>query len=89
MIVVVVAPPGIHEYVVAPEAVNVTALPLHTELLEAATDTVGAGLTFCVTVVVAVPQEEVPVMVYTVVAAGVATTEPPLAELKVAAGAQV
>jgi hypothetical protein len=42
----VVAPLGIQEYVVAPEAVKVTAEPLHTELLDAATDTEGRALTF-------------------------------------------
>lgn len=73
--------PGIHEYVVAPVAVNVAELPLQIVAVEVVTLTVGVGLTVIVRVAVPVqPFAAVPVTVYVVVEAGDTVTGVPVNE---------
>lgn len=78
---------GLHEYVVAPDALSVVELPAHIE----AEFTVIGGKGFTVTVQVVVPvQPPLPaVSVYVVVLAGLAVTVAPLVELNPVAGLQV
>jgi hypothetical protein len=77
---------GDHEYVLAPEAVNVPAIPVQIVIGE--TEITGSGLTVTITDAVFIhPAAEVPVTVYVVVAAGFAETEVPVVALKPAAAA--
>lgn len=66
---------GLHEYVFAPLAVNVTLSPEHTDVAEGVTVTVGEGNTLITTEsVLEQPFALVPVTVYVVVEPGVAIT---------------
>jgi hypothetical protein len=81
-------PPGAHEYVVAPLAVNTVDVPEHS--IAELTTTVGVGFTVTVKLCKLVhPEALTPVKVYVVVIIGVAVTVVPLGELNVAAGDHV
>ena len=75
-----VAEPGIHVYVVAPEAVNVELLPLQITLGDAEAVTLGIALTVNITVFVLEQEPVLPVTVYMVVVAGETTVVEPVAE---------
>lgn len=73
--------PGIHEYVVAPEAVIEVELPEQIVVLDAVVVTVGVGFTVIKRVAVAVhPLAAVPVTVYVVVVVGETVTGEPVRE---------
>jgi hypothetical protein len=57
---------GVHEYVVAPDAVKLTLLPWHTDGAGGATVTVGTGLTATVTIAESVHVPLEPTTVYVV-----------------------
>ena len=76
-----VSEPGIHMYVVAPEAVSVVVVPLQIVLDDADAVTVGVMITVTVTCAVeAQPAAEVPVTVYVVVEDGLTVTLVPESE---------
>ena len=77
---------GDHTYVAAPEAVSVAEAPA--QIVGEFTVTTGFGLTVTVDVVVPVHPDNVPVIVYTVVAVGVAVTLAPVVEESPVAGDQ-
>ena len=79
---------GDQEQVLAPEAVNVPAMPAHIVIGD--TEITGSEFTVTITVVVFThPTADVPVIVQVVVAAGLAETEVPVVALKPVAGAHV
>ena len=70
--------PAVQEYVMAPLAVKVAVCPEQMAEEDDAMPTVGVGVTVIVTVLTALLQEPLePVMLYTVVAAGLNTLEVP------------
>ena len=79
---------GLHEYEVAPEAVNVVVLPLHMLVLDSAV-TVGVRVTLTVTAAELVQVPTPPVTVYVVVPEGEAITWLPDVVLSPVAGLQV
>ena len=79
---------GDHEYVFAPDAVSVPAMPVHIVIGE--TEITGSGFTVTITdAVFTHPAAEVPVTVYVVVDAGLAETLVPVVALNPVEAAQV